>query len=257
MPPEPTSSQPETGQPETGDPESGAAEVTAANTEPTASASSTASSASSSSATASTATTDDAATTDDTAALRADVERLQKELGDAKEQADRYHSNWQRSAADFLNWKRRTDQEKADLSRFAEGALTVEMLRILDDFERAFVSLPPDLRTLTWIEGVYLIGQKLYATLQQRGLSPIVADGQEFDPHLHEAVLREDDAEGADALVVVQELQRGYRFHDRVIRPTLVKVGRPKAPEATDAAAGSTAEGDTGPDALDADSPSD
>lgn len=194
---------------------------------------------------------------DEVASLRADVERLQKELADAKEQADRYHSNWQRSAADFLNWKRRTDQEKADLSRFAEGALTVEMLRVLDDFERAFVSLPPDLRTLTWVEGVYLIGQKLYASLQQRGLSPIEATGKEFDPHLHEAVLRDEDAEGADTLVVIQELQRGYRFHDRVLRPTLVKVGRPKAAEASDAAAGSTAEGETGSDALDEESPSD
>ena len=236
--------------------------------EPTASASSTASSSSSASATVSSAASDEASSSsvsdeassssvsDEASSLRAEVERLQQELDKAREQADRYHANWQRSAADFLNWKRRTDQEKSDLSRVAEGALTVEMLRVLDDFERAFVALPPDLRTLTWIEGVYLIGQKLYATLQARGLSPIDATGQEFDPYLHEAVLREEDAEGADSLVVVQELQRGYRFHERVLRPTLVKVGRPKASEASDAAAGSTAEGETGAEALDAESPS-
>jgi molecular chaperone GrpE len=194
---------------------------------------------------------------DETAALRADVERLQQELATAREASDRYHANWQRSAADFLNWKRRTDQEKSELTRYAEGALAIEMLRVLDDFERAFGTLPPDLRSFTWIEGVYLIGQKLYASLQARGLSPIEADGQDFDPHLHEAVLREDDAEGADQLVVVQELQRGYRFHERVLRPTMVKVGRPKAVSADDAAAGSTAEGETGPEAMDAESPSD
>ena len=89
------------------------------------------------------------------------------------------------------------------------------------------MALPPELRTLTWIEGVYMIGQKLFALLQSRGLSPIEAQGQEFDPFLHEAVLREEGAEGSDALVVVQELQRGYRFHERVIRPTMVKVGLP------------------------------
>ena len=188
---------------------------------------------------------------DETVALRADVERLQKELDAAREQADRYHANWQRSAADFLNWKRRTDQEKVDLTRHAESALTAEMLRVLDDFERAFMSLPPDLRMFTWVEGVYLIGQKLYASLQARGLSPIEATGQDFDPHLHEAVLREDDAEGADELVVVQELQRGYRFHDRVLRPTMVKVGRPKAETTAD-----TAEAETGPDATDDETPS-
>src|SRR3954470_23608664 len=134
---------------------------------------------------------------DELAAARARIEALEQELADARERADRYHSNWQRSAADFQNWKRRTDQEKTELTRYAEGALAAELLRVLDDFERAFGSLPPELRMLTWIEGVYMIGQKLYAVLQGRGLSPIEADGQEFDPILHEAVLREDDAEGA------------------------------------------------------------
>ena len=168
--------------------------------------------------------------TDDLMAAQARIEALEKELAEARERADRYHANWQRSAADFQNWKRRTDQEKTELTRTAEGAMTLELLRVIDDFDRAFMALPPDLRSLTWIEGVYMIGQKLFALLHARGLAPIEAHGQEFDPFLHEAVLREEGAEGSDALVVVQELQRGYRFHERVIRPTMVKVGLP--PEA-------------------------
>jgi molecular chaperone GrpE len=171
------------------------------------------------------------AETDDLTAAQARIDALEKELAEARERADRYHSNWQRSAADFQNWKRRTDQEKTELSRVAEGAMTVELLRVVDDFERAFTALPPELRALTWIEGVYMIGQKLYALLQARGLSPIEAHGEAFDPFLHEAVLREEGAEGSDNLVVVQELQRGYRFHERVIRPTMVKVGPPPSPE--------------------------
>ena len=115
--------------------------------------------------------------------------------------------------------------------------MTLELLRVLDDFERAFTALPGELRSLTWIEGVYMIGQKLYALLQARGLSPIDAQGQEFDPYLHEAVLREEGAEGSDSLVVVQELQRGYRFHERVIRPTMVKVGKPSSTADDDATA--------------------
>ena len=168
-----------------------------------------------------------ASPSDDLAAAQAKIAELEQQLAQANERADRFHSNWQRSAADFQNWKRRTDQEKAELGRTAEGAMTVELLRVLDDFERAFMALPGELRSLTWIEGVYMIGQKLFALLQARGLSPIEAQGQEFDPYLHEAVLREEGAEGSDSLVVVQELQRGYRFHDRVIRPTMVKVGLP------------------------------
>jgi len=173
---------------------------------------------------------------DELTAAQAKIEALEKELSEARERADRYHSNWQRSAADFQNWKRRTDQEKQELGRVAEGALTLEMLRVLDDFDRAFLALPLELRSLTWIEGVYMIGQKLYALLQSRGLSPIDATGQEFDPYLHEAVLREEGADGSERLVVVQELQRGYRFHERVIRPTMVKVGPPPTTSAEAAA---------------------
>jgi molecular chaperone GrpE len=157
------------------------------------------------------------------------VERLRQELAEALERAERYHSNWQRSAADFQNWKRRADQEKGDAMRAAEAGLTAELLRVLDDFERAFQSVPPELRTLTWVEGVAMIWQKTFAILQSRGLSPIEALGKEFDPYVHEAVLREEDGEPSEQTAVVAELQRGYRFHDKVIRPTLVKVGKPKA----------------------------
>src|SRR3954451_23547734 len=121
--------------------------------------------------------TQPASASGDIGAAEARIAALEKELADAREQADRYHSNWQRSAADFQNWKRRTDQEKSEMGRTAEGAMTLELLRVLDDFERAFVALPLELRSLTWIEGVYMIGQKLYALLQARGLSPIEAMG--------------------------------------------------------------------------------
>jgi molecular chaperone GrpE len=174
-----------------------------------------------------------ATATDELAEARSRIEALEQELAEVRERADRYHANWQRSAADFQNWKRRTDQEKQDLGRAAEGAMTVDLLRVLDDFDRAFQALPMELRALTWIEGVYMIGQKLYAMLQARGLSPIEAHGEEFDPYQHEAVLREEGAEGSERLVVVQELQRGYRFHERVIRPTMVKVGPPPADTTT------------------------
>jgi molecular chaperone GrpE len=195
---------------------------------------------------------DAAAPADDLAAAEARIADLEKELAEARERADRYHSNWQRSAADFQNWKRRTDQEKTELGRTAEGGMALQLLSVIDDFERAFVSLPPDLRSLTWIEGVYLIGSKLFGMLQARGLSPIEAQGQEFDPHLHEAVLREEGAEGSDSLVVVQELQRGYRFHERVIRPTMVKVGPPPSTPASDPDEAATVPGEVA-DAVDSD----
>ena len=174
---------------------------------------------------------------DDWALVQGELRQLRSELAEARaardsvqEQADRYHANWQRSAADFLNWKRRADQEKADASKLGEAAVISDLLRVLDDFERAFVALPSELRRLTWIEGVHMIWGKLFTIFESRGLTPIEALGRDFDPREHEAVMREDDADPSEQTAVVAELQRGYRFHDRVIRPTLVKVGRPKAP---------------------------
>lgn len=180
-----------------------------------------------------------AETSSDQAEPAVALERVRAELAEAREQAERYHSNWQRSAADFQNWKRRADQEKDDARRLGEAALTADLIRVLDDFERAFQALPSELRTLTWIEGIALIGQKLLTVLHARGLEPIEAEGQEFDPHLHEAVMREDDAEASEQTAVVAELQRGYRFAGRVLRPTLVKVGKPRpVADSLDSAAG-------------------
>ncbi len=161
------------------------------------------------------------------------LQQLRQQLAEAEERADRFHSNWQRSAADFQNWKRRADQEKAEAGRLGEGALIAELLRVLDDFERAFQALPPELRNLTWIEGMAMVWQKLHAILQMRGLAPIEAVGKDFDPYVHEAVMREEDADSGELTAVVAELQRGYRFHDRVLRASLVKIGRPRPTQET------------------------
>lgn len=175
--------------------------------------------------------------------LRRELAEARASVAEVQERADRYHANWQRSAADFLNWKRRADQEKSDAARLGEAALIADLLRVLDDFERAFVALPSELRGLTWIEGVHMIWGKTLTIFESRGLTPIEAVGRDFDPREHEAVMREDDADPTEQTAVVQELQRGYRFHDRVIRPTLVKVGRPKVDDAESAAGGTTGDG--------------
>lgn len=130
---------------------------------------------------------------------------------------------WQRTQADFVNYRRRIEQERVELLKSAEAGLIHDLLPVLDDLERAIVSLPSDLRGLTWVDGILLIERKLAAMLEQHGLRPIEAMGKEFDPNEHEAVLR--DGEPGEATTVTGELQRGYRLHDRVLRPTLVKVG--------------------------------
>lgn len=146
--------------------------------------------------------------------------------------ADRYLANWQRAEADLVNFRRRTEQERAELIKFANAALIGKIVPILDDFERAIAAVPEEELSSGWVEGIGLIERKLRSVLEQEGVTPIRALGREFDPHVHEAVMREDGEGNLD--VVVEEFQKGYRLHDRVIRPAMVKVGKRESTFNTD-----------------------
>jgi len=156
--------------------------------------------------------------------LREAEQRAEEAEKRAQENLDR----WQRAQADLSNYRRRAQFDRDELEKFAVGALVSALLPVLDSFDRAWQTLPGQLRRLTWLSGVAMIDSQLQATLQRIGLTPIDAEGQPFDPSLHEAIDSEPH-EGPPH--VVQVLQAGYKLHDRVIRPALVKVG-PKPAEA-------------------------
>jgi len=150
-----------------------------------------------------------------------DVEALKKALAEEKARAETNLDGWQRTQADFINYKRRSEQEKEEIGKFANAILMLNLLPILDDLERAFTSVPPRLAKHNWVDGVRLIERKLQASLEAQGLSQIKALGEPFDPNLHEAVMQGKGKEN----IVVDELQKGYKLHDRVIRPSRVVVG--------------------------------
>ena len=150
-----------------------------------------------------------------------EVASLIKELAEQKTKAEANLAGWQRAQADFLNYKRRTEQEKEDGTKFANANLVLKILPVLDDFERAVTSLPVDFADNPWVDGVKHIERKLRTTLESAGLSPIKAVGEPFDPRFHEAVREEKGKLG----LVLQEAQRGYKFLDRVIRASKVVVG--------------------------------
>ena len=150
------------------------------------------------------------------------VEALEEQLAQAKEDAQKYLGNWQRAEADFQNYKRRVDQERSESRRFASAALIINTLPILDDLERALMSLDARLAGLTWFEGIALIHRKILILLENAGVTPIEAEGRQFDPHEHEAVTHAEGEEGK----VLAEVQRGYKLHDRVLRPAMVVVGK-------------------------------
>jgi len=160
-------------------------------------------------------------TTEEEPIAEEEPESLEEALAEAKHKVEEYLANWQRTQADFVNYKRRNEQERQEFGKFANSQLILSLLPVLDDLERAFESATPQVARLKWVEGIRLIDRKLRAALEAHGVSQIKALGEPFDPNLHEAAMHSKGEEG----IVVQELQKGYMLHDRVIRPSRVVVG--------------------------------
>lgn len=146
------------------------------------------------------------------------------QLEEERARAAEYLEQAQRARAELINYRRRTEQEMQQIRQHAAERLITRILPVLDDFHRAIGMVPEDEREDSWVQGILLIERKLWSILEAEGVRPIEAIGKPFDPSLHEAVTVEDNAGNADT--VVEEFQRGYTLHDRVLRPSMVKVGR-------------------------------
>lgn len=151
-----------------------------------------------------------------------DLESAKIALVDVRGKAEKYLANWQRAEADLINFKRRSEQERAEMANFANASLISGLLPVLDDLERALESQSNNTDESAFVSGVKLIYQKLKAVLGNWGLSEVEAEGKDFDPNIHEAVMCVAGEEGK----VVEVLQKGYKLHERLLRPTMVKVGK-------------------------------
>jgi molecular chaperone GrpE len=143
------------------------------------------------------------------------------DLTSALEKADTYYKSWQRTAADFQNYKRRIEQERGESARFASAALVINMLPVYDDLDRAVGTVDAHLAGLNWVQGVIAIHKKFNQLLTAMGVSEIASDGEKFDPALHEAVANQPGEEGK----ILHVVQKGYRLGEKVIRPAMVIVG--------------------------------
>lgn len=132
----------------------------------------------------------------------------------------------QRMTADFSNYRKRNEAERADFAKFAKADLIARLLDVLDGYDRALATVPEDLKAQPWVEGMWLVERKLRQILESEGLEPIDSLGKPFDPYQHEAIahVESDQPEGT----VIDEHQKAYRLHDRVIRPALVTVAKKK-----------------------------
>jgi molecular chaperone GrpE len=176
--------------------------------------------------------------------LLADIEELKKELGEATARADEYLGGLQRERAEFLNFKRRTEQDHSAAVSRAADTLRLKIVELLDDFDRAVETRPAALAGDPWADGIVAIDRKLRLLLEREGVRPMEPTvGQQFDPRLHQA-LSHVAGSGRPADEIVGEFQRGYWVADRVLRPALVAVS-----DGADVTAGPDgADGADGPD---------
>ena len=158
-----------------------------------------------------------------------DLETLKQKLAEEKEKAESYLASWQRAQADFVNYKRRAEQEREEFGKFANSCLILNLLPVLDDLRRALDSVPAK-RPPGWADGIRLVERKFRATLAAQGLTPIKSLGEPFDPKFHEAIRQGNGEEG----IVIEELQKGYTLHDRLLRPAMVVVGNGEEEEKED-----------------------
>jgi molecular chaperone GrpE len=162
---------------------------------------------------------------DEPLSLQAQLDEARNLADEQRQKAQTYLDLAQRAQADFQNYKRRKEQELERQVKDANADLLRQVLPVLDDLERALAHVPDELAEHSWAQGVQLIGQKLDRVLAQQGLGRIGAEGELFDPHVHEAVAYEEHPR-YDEGQVAGIYRPGYKLHERVLRPAQVIVAR-------------------------------
>lgn len=155
--------------------------------------------------------------------LAEDIEQLHSSLEEMTAKAEEYLDGWQRARAEFANYKKRVLKENTEIHQVARGEVIKIYLDILDDLKRALDEKPSQGEGKTWAEGIELIVQKLCNRLETEGVKPMEPLGEEFDPNIHEALMKEESEE-YESGQIIEVMQEGYWIGDKVLRPALVRV---------------------------------
>ncbi len=162
-----------------------------------------------------------------------EIERLTAELAAMTLEAERQRDAFLRERAEVENFKKRMQRERGEWLRFAAEPIVRELLPVIDNLERAVGHSAAADGENPLVDGVRMVLKSALAVLENHGVSRVEADGQSFDPHLHEAIAQVDDPSRA-ANEVVQQFLPGYRLHERLLRPAQVSVATNRAPPAND-----------------------
>ena len=151
-------------------------------------------------------------------------EEIEKEDEDKKdEQIEDLTDRLKRQMAEFENFRKRTEKEKSQMYDMGASAILEKILPVIDNFERGLAAVPEEDKNNGFVEGMDKIYKQMMTVLTEVGVTPIEAAGQEFDPNLHNAVMHVEDEELGEN-VVAEELQKGYKYKENVIRHSMVKV---------------------------------
>lgn len=157
---------------------------------------------------------------------KTNIEDGAKELDGLKNELEEYKSRFMRLSADFQNYKKRMEKERSDLYKFGSEKIVVDILPIIDNFERAIqASENKGEESASFLDGVEMIFKQFIEMLNKHGVQEIESIEKEFDPNLHHAVMQEE-CEESESNMVTEVFQKGYTLNDKVIRPSMVKVSK-------------------------------
>lgn len=148
--------------------------------------------------------------------LQGIIDQLEKQLAE-------HTDGWKRAKADYLNLKKQTDKEKADITQYAQAAVVLEFIPIYDNMKRAIKHIPADQREQEWVKGLIHIQRQFEEALKAMNITPILTEGQPFDPLKHHAVSKVKK-EGLPPDTVLEEIKTGFMAGDRVLEPAQVVV---------------------------------
>ena len=147
-----------------------------------------------------------------------EVDSLKIQLSEKDKKIENLTDSFKRLAAEFDNFKKRNDRERMDMARFAHADMISKILPVIDSFEMALKNINDKEK---FIDGMKRIYAQFHSILEAQGLRPIKTEGENFDPHLHEVLMKEKSEEPEDT--ILEEFQKGYMFMDKVLRHSKVK----------------------------------
>lgn len=149
--------------------------------------------------------------------------KKEKKKDKKDEQIEDLTDRLKRQMAEFENFRKRTEKEKSQMYALGAKSIVEKILPVIDNFERGLAAVPDDGKDDPFVDGMNKIYKQMMTVLEEVGVKPIEAEGKEFDPDFHNAVMHiEDETVGEN--IIVEELQKGYMYHDSVVRHSMVKV---------------------------------